>query len=198
LGTRVEQVGRARPRLSAAIVTALSLGATRGTLRFASLRFPCALGRAGCRARKREGDGATPIGQWRVGAVLYRPDRMRRPRTPLPVRAIRRHDGWCDASADRNYNRPVRLPYPASAERLWREDELYDVVVVLAYNDRPRSRGLGSAIFMHIARPGYSPTEGCIALARGHLLCLLERLDARATIGVLARQKSARSFRFGR
>jgi L,D-peptidoglycan transpeptidase YkuD (ErfK/YbiS/YcfS/YnhG family) len=114
------------------------------------------------------------------------------------VRAIRRDDGWCDASADRNYNRPVRLPYPASAERLWREDGLYDLVVVLDYNDRPRSRGRGSAIFMHVARPGYAPTEGCIALARGHLLRLLERLHARTAIGVLAKKKSARSFRFGR
>jgi L,D-peptidoglycan transpeptidase YkuD (ErfK/YbiS/YcfS/YnhG family) len=116
----------------------------------------------------------------------------------LPVRAIRRHDGWCDASADRNYNRPVRLPYAASAERLWREDALYDVVVVLDYNKRPRVRGRGSAIFMHVARPGYAPTEGCIALARGHLLRLLERLPARAAIGVLAKKKSARSLRFGR
>jgi L,D-peptidoglycan transpeptidase YkuD (ErfK/YbiS/YcfS/YnhG family) len=198
LTTRVEQIGRARPCLSAATVTALSSGATRGTLTFAGLRFPCALGRAGCLARKREGDGATPIGQWRVRAVLYRPDRMRRPPTSLPVRAIRRHDGWCDASADRNYNRPVRLPYRASAERLWREDELYDVVVVLTYNERPRVRGRGSAIFMHVARPGYAPTEGCIALARGHLLRLLERLPARAAIGVLAKKKSARSFHFGR
>jgi len=198
LATRVEQVGRARPCLLAATVTALSLGATRGTLTFAGLRFPCTLGRAGCRARKREGDGATPIGQWRLRAVLYRPDRMRRPLTPLPVRAIRRHDGWCDASADRNYNRPVRLPYAASAERLWREDALYDVVVVLDYNERPRVRGRGSAIFMHVARPGHAPTEGCIALARGHLVRLLERLPARAAIGVLAKKKSARSLRFGR
>ena len=182
----------------AATCHGLSLGATRGTLTLGGLRFPCALGRAGCRARKREGDGATPIGQWRMRAVLYRPDRVRRPRTPLPVRAIRPHDGWCDASADRNYNRPVRLPYPASAERLWRADALYDVVVVLDYNERPRVRGRGSAIFMHVARPGYAPTEGCIALARPHLLRLLERLGARAAIGVLATEKSARSFRFGR
>jgi L,D-peptidoglycan transpeptidase YkuD (ErfK/YbiS/YcfS/YnhG family) len=198
LATRVEQVGRAHPCLLAATVTVLSPGATRGTLTFAGLRFPCALGRAGCRARKREGDGATPIGQWRLRAVLYRPDRMRRPLTSLPTRAIRRHDGWCDASADRNYNRPVRLPYPASAERLWREDALYDVVVVLDYNECPRVHGRGSAIFMHVARPGYAPTEGCIALARAHLLCLLERLPARAAIGVQAKKKSARSLRFGR
>ena len=92
----------------------------------------------------------------------------------------------------------MRLPYPASAERLWREDALYDLVVVLDYNERPRVRGRGSAIFMHVARPGYAPTEGCIALARPHLLRLLERLDSRATDRVLAEQKSARSFRLGR
>jgi L,D-peptidoglycan transpeptidase YkuD (ErfK/YbiS/YcfS/YnhG family) len=181
-----------------ASVSALSLGAVRGTLKLAGLRFPCALGRAGCRARKREGDGATPIGQWRVREVLYRPDRVGRPRTALPVRAIREHDGWCDAPDDRNYNRPVRLPYPASAERLWRRDELYDVVVLLAYNDRPRARGRGSAIFMHVAGPDYPPTQGCVALARAHLLRLLERLGSRAAIGVLTPQKSARSFRLGR
>jgi len=179
-------------------VSALSLGAVRGTLKLAGLQFPCALGRAGRRARKREGDGATPIGQWRVREVLYRPDRVGRPRTALPVRAIRRHDGWCDAPDDRNYNRPVRLPYPASAERLWRRDELYDVVVVLAYNDHPRARGRGSAIFMHVAGPDYAPTQGCVALARAHLLRLLERLGSRAAIGVLTPQKSARSFRLGR
>ncbi len=119
-------------------------------------------------------------------AVLYRPDRVRRPRTRLPVRPIRPHDGWCDAPADRNYNRPVRHPYPASAERLWRADGLYDVVVVLGYNDRPRVRGRGSAIFMHVARPGYAPTEGCIALARPHLLRLLERLGPRSAVAVPA------------
>ena len=166
---RGDRVSRCRPAPAGAWLT---LG---------GLTFPCALGRAGCRARKREGDGATPIGLWRVRAVLYRPDRVRRPRTHLPVRAIRPHDGWCDAPADRNYNRPVRHPYPASAERLWRADELYDVVVVLGYNDRPRVRGRGSAIFMHVAKPGYAPTEGCIALARAHLLRLLERL--RAAVG---------------
>jgi L,D-peptidoglycan transpeptidase YkuD (ErfK/YbiS/YcfS/YnhG family) len=130
--------------------------------------------------------------------VLYRRDRVRRPRTQLPARAIRPHDGWCDASADRNYNRPVRHPYPTSAERLWRADALYDVVVVLGYNDYPRLRGRGSAIFMHVARPGYAPTEGCVALSRPHLLRLLERLGPRPAVAVAATQKSARSFRFGR
>jgi L,D-peptidoglycan transpeptidase YkuD (ErfK/YbiS/YcfS/YnhG family) len=176
----------------------LSAGASRGRLTLGGLTLPCALGRAGCRARKREGDGATPVGLWRMREVLYRPDRVRRPRTHLPVRAIRPRDGWCDASADRNYNRPVRHPYAASAERLWRQDELYDVVVVLGYNDSPRVRGRGSAIFMHVAKPGYTPTEGCIALARPLLLRLLARLGPRSAVAVRAHKKNAQSFRFGR
>jgi len=169
----------------------------RGVAASGTLRLPCALGRAGCRVHKREGDGATPIGRWTMREVLYRPDRVRRPRTGLPTKPIRTDDGWCDAPADRNYNRPVRLPYRASAERLWRHDALYDVVVVLGYNDRPRSRGRGSAIFMHVASPGYAPTQGCIALERSHLLRLLERLGKGAIVHVWA-QKNARRQSSGR
>jgi L,D-peptidoglycan transpeptidase YkuD (ErfK/YbiS/YcfS/YnhG family) len=164
-----------RPRARTATVLGLSAAATRGVVRLGGLAFPCALGRSGRSVRKREGDGATPVGRWRLLGVLYRSDRGRRPSTRLPVRPIAPDDGWCDAPGDRNYNRPVRHPYPASAERLWREDGLYDIVVVLSHNVRPRVRGAGSAVFMHLARPGYRPTEGCIALKREHLLRLLER-----------------------
>jgi L,D-peptidoglycan transpeptidase YkuD (ErfK/YbiS/YcfS/YnhG family) len=120
-----------------------------------------------------------------VLGVLYRADRVRRPLTSLPLRAIRSNDGWCDAPTDRNYNRPVRHPYPASAERLFRSDALYDIVVVLSHNARPRVCGGGSAIFMHVARPGYGPTEGCIALKREHLLRLIRHLGRGATVHVL-------------
>jgi L,D-peptidoglycan transpeptidase YkuD (ErfK/YbiS/YcfS/YnhG family) len=120
----------------------------------------------------------------RVLDVLYRRDRQRPPRTALPLRPIHVDDGWCDAPDDRNYNRRVRLPYPASAENLWRSDNLYDVVVVLDYNLRPRTRGRGSAIFMHLARADYAPTAGCIALRRSHLLLMLSRLAPGATIAV--------------
>lgn len=94
----------------------------------------------------------------------------------LPLRQLRPTDGWCDAPQDRNYNRRVVRPYPASAERLWREDGLYDVVVVLGCNDVPRVRGRGSAIFLHVARPGYAPTEGCVAIALPDLVRVLVRL----------------------
>jgi L,D-peptidoglycan transpeptidase YkuD (ErfK/YbiS/YcfS/YnhG family) len=142
--------------------------------------------------RKREGDGATPAGAWRVRGVLYRADRVRHPRTALAIQPMRRDDGWCDAPADRNYNRLVKHPYPGSAERLWRADGLYDVLVVLDYNERPRVRGGGSAIFVHVARPDYAPTEGCIALARRHLERLLERLGRRAALSVASLPRKKR------
>jgi L,D-peptidoglycan transpeptidase YkuD (ErfK/YbiS/YcfS/YnhG family) len=104
---------------------------------------------------------------------LYRPDRVVRPWTRLPLRPIRPGDSWCDDPAERNYNRLVRLPSRRSAEGLVRADHLYDLVLVLGYNDRPRVRGKGSAIFVHLARPGYTPTDGCIALSRRDMLMLL-------------------------
>jgi len=166
-------------------VRARAGSATSGVLIMGPLVLPCALGRSGQSTRKREGDGATPSGTWRPLRVLYRADRVQRPRTALPVRPLRIGDGWCDAIGDRNYNRYVHHPYPTSAERLWREDALYDVIVVLDHNQRPRVQGAGSAIFMHVARPGYGPTEGCIALARHHLLLVLAyaRSGTRVIIG---------------
>ncbi len=126
----------------------------------------------------------TPSGRWRLVQVLYRPDRQRRPLTGLPVRPLRPDDGWCDAVGDRNYNRQVVHPYPVSAEHLWRADALYDVIVVLDHNARPRVQAGGSAIFMHLARQGFAPTEGCIALRRRDLLLLLARLGRNAWVTV--------------
>jgi L,D-peptidoglycan transpeptidase YkuD (ErfK/YbiS/YcfS/YnhG family) len=135
----------------------------------------CALGRSGviAAADKREGDGATPLGSWAMRRVVYRPDRGARPQTRLPVEVIAPEDGWCDAPEDPRYNRPTTLPYPASCERMWRDDELYDIVCILAHNDDPPVAGMGSAIFLHVAKPGYPPTEGCVALARPDLEALL-------------------------
>ncbi len=144
-----------------------------------------ALGRAGIRALKREGDGGTPLGRFAVRQVLYRADRIARPRTMLPVRAIRADDGWCDDPVDRNYNRLIRLPSRRSTEGLRREDHLYDLVLVLGYNDRPRVKRKGSAIFMHLARPGFTPTDGCIALSRHDLAMLLAQVKRETQIVIL-------------
>lgn len=138
----------------------------------------CALGRGGVveAEAKREGDGATPLGVWPLRRVLWRPDRLERPPTALPTAPLSPDDGWSDDPADPAYNRPVGHPHPHSAERLWREDGLYDVIVVLAHNDHPAVPGLGSAIFLHCAKPGFPPTEGCVALARDDLLAVLARV----------------------
>ena len=136
--------------------------------------YECRLGRSGLRLDKHEGDGATPIGVWPVRAVLYRPDRVARPETALPVRPIDADDGWCDDPTHGDYNRPVRLPHPASCEKMWRDDHLYDVVVVLGHNDAPPVAGLGSAIFLHVADPDGKPTQGCVALALPDLLIMLK------------------------
>jgi L,D-peptidoglycan transpeptidase YkuD (ErfK/YbiS/YcfS/YnhG family) len=156
----------------------------RGLLVTGGLVVPCALGRSGVQHGKREGDGATPRGRWRLVSVLYRADRQRPPLTRLPVRLLRRDDGWCDDPADPHYNRPVRLPFAASHERLWRHDRLYDVIVILDYNlARPRP-GKGSAIFLHIAGEGFPPTEGCIAIAPDAMRRLLARVGPETVIDV--------------
>lgn len=134
----------------------------------------CALGRGGIRSDKREGDGATPVGCFPLRRLLYRADRLDQPPTALPAQPIYPDDGWCDDAGDPCYNRPVKLPYAASHERMWRDDGVYDLVVVLGHNDDPPVPGAGSAIFLHLARPGYSPTEGCVALERDDLIGLLK------------------------
>lgn len=159
--------------------------ATTATLALGNLQLPCVVGRAGTSTRKREGDGATPLGRFRLLRLLYRRDRLRRPAGPLPASPIRQQDGWCDAPTDRNYNRPVALPYPASAETMWRDDRLYDIVVILDHNQRPRIKGAGSAIFMHVARPGLKPTEGCVALPLPGLLRLLSHLRHGSAIAII-------------
>ena len=147
--------------------------------------FPCALGRGGILAAKREGDGATPAGTFPLRYLRYRADRLSRPATPLAAFAILPDDGWCDDPADAaHYNRPVRLPHPSRCERLWREDALYDLLVVLGHNDAPPVPGLGSAIFLHVARPGYGATEGCVALTLPHLLYVVANCGENASIKI--------------
>lgn len=172
------------PRKPQILVLALSAAATRGWLECGALRLPCALGRAGIRALKREGDGATPRGSFAMRIGYYRADRLRRPATSLAMARLRPDDGWCDSPSDRNYNRHVRHPYPASAEFMWRDDRLYDIVVVLGHNERPRVRGHGSAVFLHLARDGYKPTAGCIALSLRNALKLLRQVTPRCRIRI--------------
>ena len=174
-------MARHLPRI---VVASTGLAKGKGLLIADSLVVPCALGRSGIHRLKREGDGAAPQGRWRPVAVFYRADRLRRPQAALPVRPLRPDDGWCDDPTDRGYNRPVRLPYAGHHERLWRTDRLYDIVVVLDYNlTRPRP-GAGSAIFLHIAAPDFSPTAGCIAVEPAAMRRVLARMTSRTVVDV--------------
>lgn len=157
-----------------------------GVARVGAQTYRCAVGRSGVRREKREGDGATPIGAWPLRQVFYRADRVSLPALHLPTRALAPNDGWCDAPRDANYNMPVQLPYPASAEALWREDSLYDVIVVLGYNDAPVVPGLGSAIFLHVASTAYGPTAGCVALALQDLIVFLAQATPETRVVVAA------------
>lgn len=155
-----------------------------GLLRTTGGNYACALGPAGVARSKREGDGATPAGIFPLRTVWYRADQIERPTTALPLQETQPSDGWCDAPEDPNYNRAIEFPYGASAERMWRNDGVYDLVVVIGHNDEPVVRGNGSAIFMHIANPEFGPTEGCIALRREDLLTLVNILTRDSTIEI--------------
>jgi L,D-peptidoglycan transpeptidase YkuD (ErfK/YbiS/YcfS/YnhG family) len=143
-----------------------------------------ALGRSGIRADKREGDGATPRGVFRLKRLWWRAERHARPPTLLPSRRIKQDDAWCEDPADRHYNQPVKLASASNADRLARADQLYDFIIELDHNTRPRVKGRGSAVFIHAARPGFAPTAGCVALELGSLRKLLARLGPRTKIVV--------------
>jgi L,D-peptidoglycan transpeptidase YkuD (ErfK/YbiS/YcfS/YnhG family) len=158
--------------------------ASQGRLSVMGLVMPCALGKGGVSAFKREGDGATPRGRSRLRRVWLRSGPGRSLPVRLPVRLTTPADGWCDDIRSARYNRPVRMPFPLSHETMWRHDHLYDIVIEIGWNDQPAIRGRGSAIFMHLARPGYTPTEGCVALSRRDMMRLLPYLTPRTWIDI--------------
>lgn len=148
--------------------------ATTGILLVGGMRFPCSIGRSGKSHLKREGDGASPRGTWQVRRLFYRADKGPPPRTGLKPQPMRDHDGWCETVGDRNYNRLVRIPYATSHETMKRPDDLYDVVVELSHNERPRVQGHGSAVFFHLRQPDGGPTAGCVAVSARDMRIILQ------------------------
>jgi L,D-peptidoglycan transpeptidase YkuD (ErfK/YbiS/YcfS/YnhG family) len=154
----------------------------RGWLTAAGLTVPVALGRGGIKADKREGDGGTPRGTFQPRQLWWRADRHPRPKTHLPIRAIKPEDGWCEDPSSRHYNQPVRLQGDHGGDRLTRADHLYDFIIEIDHNTSPRVAGRGSAVFLHLARPDFSPTAGCVSMTRSSMLRLLERLGPQTQI----------------
>ncbi len=159
-------------------------GASRGVLLAGARAIPVVLGRAGIAAGKREGDGATPRGRFRLIRLWWRADRLPRPPTRLPVRRIDRALAWCEDPADRRYNRPFSRSANEPGDRLWRDDHLYDLVIEISHNTRPRIAGRGSAVFVHVARPDRSGTAGCVALDGRELRRLLGGLGPSTRIEI--------------
>jgi L,D-peptidoglycan transpeptidase YkuD (ErfK/YbiS/YcfS/YnhG family) len=168
--------------LSAVRIRAAAGDPRRGWLTAAGLTIPVALGRGGIRANKREGDGGTPRGSFRPRRLWWRRDRSPQPRTFLPVRAIGPGDAWCEDPASRHYNQPVQLDSANSADRLRRDDHLYDFIVEIDHNRSPRIKGRGSAVFLHLARERFGPTAGCVAMTKSSMLRLLRRLGPQTRI----------------
>ena len=158
----------------------------RGKFSGNGITCQCAIGRGGMVAasQKREGDGTTPLGKWRMKRVFYRPDRLDRPETQLPVVPLNEEDGWCDAPDHPLYNRPITRPFAASHEKLWRDDHVYDLIVELDHNSAPVVPARGSAVFFHLAHEDYRPTEGCVAISRDHMLQVLARSSTKTSIKI--------------
>ena len=155
---------------------------TKAHLEGGGLMLPCAIGRSGVVAAKREGDGGTPRATLKILNIYIRRDQWPSRAFPLSVKTIQKDHGWCDDIKSPRYNRLVQLPFTASHETMWREDPLYDIVLETDWNARPAIRGRGSAIFIHLARPGLKPTEGCIALGRKDMTLFLSRLTRQSRI----------------
>ena len=155
---------------------------SQGWLFAGPLSIPVALGRTGIKADKREGDGGTPRGRFRPLRLWWRADRLPRPRTLLPIRRIGLDDAWCEDPHDRRYNQAYRRSANEPGDRLRRGDRLYDMVIEIDHNTRPRVAGRGSAVFIHVARPGFGPTAGCVALRPRDLKTLLSRINSKTRI----------------
>lgn len=166
-------------------VQTTSFESTTGFLMIGGERFICVLGRTGVTFDKTEGDGKTPIGIFPLRQLLYRADRIARPETGLPVEILTAETGWCEDPAHPDYNKKIVLPHPSVVDRMTREDHLYNVTVVIGYNDDPVVPGRGSAIFMHLARPGLLPTAGCVALSMEDLLNVVRLCDSSSHIAIL-------------
>jgi L,D-peptidoglycan transpeptidase YkuD (ErfK/YbiS/YcfS/YnhG family) len=176
--------GKLRSGLSVMTVRAKPGDRCKGLLNAGGTVFPCALGRGGISSAKREGDGATPLARMRILSGYFRRDRIAPGSSRLAMTPIDASLGWCEVPDDRNYNRPVKLPYPVSHEHMLRDDRLYDVCIVLDWNISPRRRGRGSAIFFHLARPGFTPTQGCVAVTARVMMRLLPHISDRTVLTV--------------
>ena len=155
-----------------------------GYLEYKNLKFRCALGKAGIKNKKKEGDNITPEGTFKIIKVYYRPDKIKNIAISIKKKKIKKNIGWCDDPVSNSYNKEIKLPSRFSHEKLYRKDNLYDLILVLNYNTNPIIKNKGSAIFIHIAKKKYEPTAGCIALKKKDLVELLKKIKKKTKIKI--------------
>ena len=148
-----------------------------GYLKYKNLKFRCALGKAGIGKKKIEGDNITPKGSFDIVKIYYRNDRVKKISSKFKLIKITKKMGWCDDPNSKKYNQLINLPTNCKYEKLYRKDNVYDLVIVLDYNIKPTIKNKGSAIFIHVARQNYKKTEGCIALKKNHLKKLIKTIE---------------------
>ena len=162
----------------------MELVVKNGFLIHRSQKYKCSIGFNGLSDNKLEGDGCTPTGTFKINKILYRHDKIKDVNFLLDTEIIRKLDGWCDDINSNFYNQKIIFPFNSRAERLYRNDDLYDIVCVIDYNLSPIIKGKGSAIFLHVASDDYSPTQGCIAIKKNELLQIAMKLDKSSTISI--------------
>jgi len=151
-------------------------------LKYKNLKFKCALGKAGIRKKKKEGDNITPKGIYKIIKIYYRDDRIKKISSKFKLIKIRKNMGWCDDPKSKKYNQLIKLPNRYSHEKFFKNDNSYDLIVILNYNINPIIKNKGSAIFIHIAKKNYKSTAGCIALKKNDLLKLIKIIDTNTKI----------------
>ena len=158
---------------------------TKNYLSFNDYKVKCAVGKRGIGFKRREGDLKTPIGRYKINYILYRKDRLKKIQTRIKKFEIKKNMGWCNDPLSKNYNRLVKLPSHYSFEKLYRKENIYDIILVLNYNMNPIIKNKGSAIFIHVAKKNYKSTEGCVALKKIHLLKILKSLKKSSRVKIL-------------
>ena len=155
-----------------------------GYLKYKNLKFRCALGKGGVKKKIIEGDNITPKGIFKIIKIYYRPDKIRKIKTLIKKIKIKKNMGWCDDPNSDFYNKQIKLPTKLSHEKLYRNDNLYDLIAVLNYNTNPIIKNKGSAIFMHIGKDSYKKTKGCIALKKEHLIKIISKIKKNIKIKI--------------
>jgi L,D-peptidoglycan transpeptidase YkuD (ErfK/YbiS/YcfS/YnhG family) len=155
-----------------------------GYLKYKNFKFRCALGESGIKEKIKEGDNVTPKGMFKITRIYYRPDKIKKIISPINIIKIKKNMGWCDDPTSNSYNKEIKLPTKFGYEKLYRKDHIYDLIAVISYNVNPIIKGKGSAIFLHIAKKKFSPTQGCIALKKKDLLLLLSKISKNTKIRI--------------